>query len=67
MSRLPRFGDYRYIGLRDEMVFYDSEDEEQFEELSTRVETDDLVRRDLIQTFAPDEPFEARNRGFKPA
>lgn len=66
MSRLPRFGDYRYIGTRDDMVFYDCDDEEQFEGLKTRVEEEDLLSRNLLQAFSPDEPFEARNRGFSP-
>lgn len=67
MSRLPRFGDYRYIGARPDMVFYDCDDEEQFEELKARMEEAGLVARNQVQTFSPDEPFEARNRGFRPA
>ena len=65
MSRLPRFGDYRYIGTRDDMVFYDCDDEEQYGVLEARVGEDDLLARNLLQAFAPDEPFEAENRGFK--
>lgn len=65
MSRLPRFGDYRYMGTRDDMVFYDCDDEGQFEILEARVSEEDLLHRDLLQAFAPDEPLEAENRGFK--
>ena len=66
MSRLPRFGDYRYVGTRDDMVFYDCDDEEQLERLKARLEAEDLLTRDMLQAFSPDEPFEARNRGFGP-
>ena len=66
MSRLPRFADYRYIGTRDEMVFYDCDDEPQFERLEARVSEEDLLGRNLLQAFSPDEPFEAVNRGFAP-
>ncbi len=37
MARLRRFEDYRYIGTRDTMVFYDCDDDEQFEELEERM------------------------------
>lgn len=49
------------------MVVYDTDDESQAEELTARVGTDELQRKNLLQAFAPDELFEARNRGFKPA
>jgi hypothetical protein len=67
MGRLRRFDQNRYIGARDTMRFYDCDDEGQFEELQYRVETDDLLDRDLLSSFAPDEPSEARNRGFRAA
>ncbi len=67
MSRLSRFEDYRFIGTKDTMRVYDSDDDEQFAELQGRVEEDDLVGRKLVQSFAPDTLLEARNRGFKPA
>ena len=66
MSRLARFADYRFIGLRDTMRVYDSDDPEEFEELERRVTDEDLVRRMLVQSFAPDSLDEARNRGFRP-
>jgi hypothetical protein len=58
--------EFRYIGVRDSMRFYDCDDEEQFAELESAVETEDLVGRTLIQSFAPDTPEEAVNRGFRP-
>lgn len=67
MSRLSRFEGYRYIGVRDTMVVYDCDEEDQFEELSRRVDEEDLVNRLLVQSFAPDTITEARNRGFRPA
>lgn len=66
MSRLARFADYRFIGLRDTMRVYDSDDADQFAVLQERVTDDDLVDRKLVQAFAPDTLDEARNRGFKP-
>jgi hypothetical protein len=66
MARLRRFEDYRFIGARDTMLFYDCDDSEQFTELSKRIETDDLLQRNLLSSFAPDTPAEARNRGFRP-
>ena len=66
MSRLSRFADYRYIGTKDTMRIYDCDTDDQFDELSDRVETDRLVERLLVQSFAPDTVDEARNRGFKP-
>ncbi|MFZ0493989.1 MAG: hypothetical protein WAM81_12445 [Acidimicrobiia bacterium] len=65
MGRLRRFQQSRYVGTRDTMRFYDCDDEEQLEALEVRVETDDLLDRKLLSSFAPDEPSEARNRGFR--
>ena len=67
MSRLSRFEDFRYVGVRNSMVFFDSDDEEQFARLSELVEKGDLVENKGVQVFAPDSPEEARNRGFRPA
>lgn len=67
MSRLPRFEDYRYIGVRESMRFYDCDDPEQFAVLAELVDQGDLVMRNGLQAFAPDTPEEARNRGFAPA
>jgi hypothetical protein len=66
VSRLARFEDYRFVGIRDTMRVYDSDDPDQFEELERRVTQEDLVGRLLVQAFAPDTLDEARNRGFKP-
>ena len=66
MARLKRFESHRYIGARDDMTVYDTDDPSQTEALAARVEADDLFGRNLLQTFSPDELPEARNRGFKP-
>jgi hypothetical protein len=47
------------------MVVYDCDDEEQFAELSRRVESEELVAKNQLSSFAPDELAEARNRGFR--
>ncbi|HEX6221395.1 MAG TPA: hypothetical protein VF115_09890 [Acidimicrobiia bacterium] len=66
MNRLSRFEDYRFVGTKDTMRVYDCDDDLQFDELSERIESDQLVERLLVQSFAPDTILEARNRGFKP-
>ena len=48
------------------MKVYDTDDAGQSEAIGKRIASDDLVGKNLIQTFAPDELPEARNRGFKP-
>jgi hypothetical protein len=64
VSRLHRFPDSRYIGRRDVMTVYDSEDE-----FETQILLQDLPSSADIgnnfQAFAPDSLAEARNRGFK--
>lgn len=67
MGSLKRFEEFRFVGVRDRMRFYDSEDPDQAAELATAVEERDLFGRNLLQTFAPDTEPEARNRGFRPA
>jgi hypothetical protein len=65
VSRLSRFEAYRFVGVRDSMRVYDCDDETEFAELSARVDREDLVGNNQIQVFAPDDPVEARNRGFR--
>ena len=64
MSRLSRFDHYRFVGVRDTMIVYDCDDPEQFDEIRLRVEEDDLLRNNMLQSFAPDSLNEAKNRGF---
>lgn len=48
------------------MIVYDTDDPDQYEVVSARMEAEDLLDRDLLQSFGPDELAEARNRGFRP-
>ncbi|MDH3498757.1 MAG: hypothetical protein OEM97_01420, partial [Acidimicrobiia bacterium] len=61
-----RFEDFQYIGTRDTMRVYDTDDDAQLAELQARVEGDDLLGRTMLQSFGPDTLAEARNRGFSP-
>jgi hypothetical protein len=63
-GRLPRFEEYRWVGTRDTMVAYDCDDPDQLAELKRKVERDDLYEFNQLQTFAPDQWPEVRNRGF---
>jgi hypothetical protein len=65
MGRLRRFGDYRFIGRRDQMRVYDCDDPEQFQALEQAVSEFRLDIRNLLSSFAPDTLAEARNRGFR--
>jgi hypothetical protein len=47
------------------MVVYDCDDQWQYETLESRL-GEDLLARNLLQSFAPDTLDEARNRGFRP-
>jgi hypothetical protein len=66
MVRIKRFESQRYVGARDTMIVYDTDDDSQAEDLTARARADGLLGRNLLQSFAPDELAEARNRGFKP-
>lgn len=66
MGRLRRFEDHRFVGARDTMVVYDCDEADDFTELEQRLAEDALLKRNLLQTFAPDALPEARNRGFTP-
>ncbi len=66
MSRLSRFESYRFVGTRDTMLVYDSDDADQFAKLEERVADEGLVGHNLLQSFSPDSLDEAANRGFRP-
>ncbi len=67
MGRLPRFDDHRFVGTRDDMLVHDCDDDSARVVLEQRMSGDDLLARNLLQTFAPDTLAEARNRGFRPS
>lgn len=64
MARLSRFEEHRFVGTRDDMTLYDCNDEAMLAALQERSRADELLRRNLLQSFAPDTEAEANNRGF---
>jgi hypothetical protein len=66
MARLRSFPEQRFVGTRDDMLVHDCDDAVQFAALEARIAEDDLLDRNLLQSFAPDTLSEARNRGFSP-
>ena len=67
MSRVKRFEEFRFVGVRDTMTVYDTDDADQTEALETRIDSDNMVSAKQLQAFGPDTLEEARNRGFSPA
>jgi hypothetical protein len=67
MTRLKRFEEFRFVGARDTMTVYDTDDEAQAAVIKGRLESEDLMNRKLLQTFGPDTLLEARNRSFRQA
>jgi hypothetical protein len=67
VSRVKRFEEFRFVGVRDTMTVYDTDDADQTEVLQARLDADNLVSTKQVQAFGPDTLEEARNRGFKPA
>ena len=65
MPRLPAFGEHRFIGTRDDMQLFDTDDDAEFAALVERVEQGGLVQSNGLQSFSPDTAAEARNRGFR--
>lgn len=66
MPRLRRFEEHRWVGTRRDMRLYDCDDVAQYERIQDLVDSEDLVDRLGLQSFAPDTLAEARNRGFRP-
>jgi hypothetical protein len=66
MPRLRRLELHRFVGLRDSLVVFDTDDVEQAAELAARAGTDDVVSSLPVVTFGPDTLAEARNRGYRP-
>lgn len=67
MGTIRRFEQQRFVGARDTMVVYDTDDVAAAESLRQRITSDRLLERNLLQAFAPDTLPEAENRGFTPA
>ena len=66
MGRIKRLDGFRFVGTRDDMTVYDCDDPADFDALSGRIESEDLIGHNLVQTFGPDTEAEARNRGYRP-
>ena len=66
MTRLRRFEEHRFVGARDTMTVYDTDDNAEGGVLAQRASDDRLLDLNLLQSFAPDTLAEARNRGFHP-
>ena len=62
--RLRRFEHHRFVGLRDSMTVYDTDDVDQAASLSAILP--EALERLAVTTFGPDTLAEARNRGFRP-
>ena len=65
MARHRRLEHNRFVGIRDTMRVYDTDDPMEAQALLDRLEADDLLDRNLVSTFGPDSVEEAENRGFK--
>ena len=65
MGRLRRFEEHRFVGTRDDMIVHGGDNDIDLVALENRADSDDLLVRNLLQTFAPESLAEARNRGFR--
>lgn len=63
MARLPRFEQHRFVGFRDSMIVFDTDDAAQAGRAVPLLAAADRLG---VSTFAPDTLAEARNRGFRP-
>ncbi|MBI5156503.1 MAG: hypothetical protein HZA58_00670 [Acidimicrobiia bacterium] len=66
MARLRHFEHHRFIGLRDTMLVFDTDDPDQARRADDLVGPGGALGRLAVATFAPDSLVEARNRGFRP-
>ena len=66
MGRIAKFENYRFLGNRKNMRVYDCDNQKEFAQIENLINDKDLIINNLIQSFAPDNIHEAKNRGFKP-
>ena len=66
MGRIAKFENYRFLGNRINMRVYDCDNQEEFAQIENLINDKDLIINNLIQAFAPDNIYDAKNRGFKP-
>ena len=65
MPRIRHFEHHRYIGLRDSMLVFDTDDTDQAARVAELVGAGGALERLAVSTFGPDTLAEARNRGFR--
>ncbi len=62
MSRPTKFEEFRYVGDKRTQRYYDLD----ASDLDPAV-IDELMASEQFICFGPDQPSEARNRGYRPA
>lgn len=66
MARLRRLENHRFVGLRDTLVVYDTDDAGQVALLVAQAAGEEVTAVLPIVTFGPDTLVEARSRGYRP-
>ena len=66
MGRIAKFENYRFLGNRKNMRVYDCDNQEEFAQIENLINDKDLIINNLIQAFAPDNIYEAKNTRWKP-
>lgn len=62
MSRPTKFEEFRYVGDKRTQRYHDLDDPETDPDV-----IDELMASEQFICFGPDQPSEARNRGYRPA
>jgi hypothetical protein len=62
MSRPIKFEEFRYVGDKRTQRYYDLDDPNLDQDV-----IDELMASEQFICFGPDQPSEARNRGYQPA
>jgi len=62
MSRPTKFEEFRYLGDKRTQRYYDLDDPD-----VDGAAVDELMASEQFVCFGPDQPSEARNRGYHPA
>ncbi len=66
MTRLRRLEHHRFVGVRDSLTVYDTDDPAQTALLVELAQGGDVASAVSVVTFGPDTLAEARNRGYRP-
>jgi hypothetical protein len=62
MSRASKFEEFRYVGDKRTQRYHDLDDPNLDQDV-----IDELMASEQFICFGPDQPSEARNRGYRPA